>query len=72
MKILTELRVKITEGEAARVYAKGTNNLQAYLKVLEGDGYGNQTNKEANAVAKRLYKEAIDLWTQITQWLISV
>ena len=39
MKILTELRVKITEGEAARIHAKGTNNLQAYLKVLEGDGY---------------------------------
>ena len=37
MKILTELQVKITEGEAARIYAKGTKNLQAYLKVLEGD-----------------------------------
>ena len=61
MKILTELQVKITEGEAARIYAKGTKNLQAYLKVLEGDGYRNQTNKEANAVAKRLYHEAVDL-----------
>jgi tetratricopeptide (TPR) repeat protein len=61
MKILTELQVKITEGEAARIHAKGTKNLQAYLKVLEGDGYRNQNNKEANAVAERLYQEAVDL-----------
>ena len=48
MKILTEIRVKLTEGEAARMYAKGTHNLQAYLKVLEGDGYFSQFNKESN------------------------
>jgi adenylate cyclase len=61
MKILTELRVKITEGETVRVYAKGTSNLEAYLKAMEGDGYRDQNNKEANAVAKRLYQEAIEL-----------
>ena len=36
MKILTELRVTIT-GERTRI--KETDNLQAYLKVLEGIGY---------------------------------
>ena len=56
MKILTELRVKITEGETVRIQAKGTNNLQAYLKVLEATGYGSQINKEANAVAQRLLR----------------
>ena len=61
MKILTELRVKITEGETVRIQAKGTNNLQAYLKVLEADGYGYQSNKEANAVAQRLLQEAVRL-----------
>ena len=61
MKILTELRVKITEVEAARISAKGTNNLQAYLKVLEADGYRTQSNKEANAVAMRLSQEAVEL-----------
>ena len=61
MKILTELRVKITEGETVRIQAKGTNNLQAYLKVLEATGYGYQNNKEANAVAKRLLQEAVRL-----------
>jgi len=61
MKILTELQVKLTEGETARVQAKGTNNLQAYLKVLEASGYINQGNKEAIAEAKRLLAEALRL-----------
>jgi TolB-like protein len=61
MKILTELRVKLTEGETVRVQAKGTNNLQAYLKVLEAYGYRAQGNKEGNLVAKRLLQEAIRL-----------
>ncbi|MFI5329602.1 MAG: adenylate/guanylate cyclase domain-containing protein [Desulfobaccales bacterium] len=62
MKILTELRVKIfTGGETARVVTKETNNLQAYLKVLEAAWYRNQNNKEANAVSKRLLEEAVRL-----------
>ncbi len=61
MEILTELRVRITEGETVRLQAKGTNNLQAYLKVLESVWYSNQGNKEANAVALRLSQEAVRL-----------
>jgi len=61
MKVVTELRVKISGDETGRIFAKGTNNLQAYLKVLEGNWYQNQGNKEANMVAKRLYSEAIEL-----------
>jgi TolB-like protein/Flp pilus assembly protein TadD len=61
MRILTELRVKLTHVEESRITEKGTNNLQAYLKVVEGDGYFDQQNKEANAVANRLYREALEL-----------
>ena len=35
MKILTSLRVTLTEGEMARTQAKGTNNLDAYLLFLQ-------------------------------------
>jgi adenylate cyclase len=35
MKVLTAVQVKLTMGEAARIYEKGTKNLDAYLKVLE-------------------------------------
>ena len=31
------------------------------MKVVEGDGYLSQDNKEANAVAMRLYREALEL-----------
>jgi adenylate cyclase len=61
MKILTELRVKLTEGETVRIQAKGTNNLQAYLKVLEAIGLRMQFNKEANAASLRLLQEAVRL-----------
>ena len=61
MRILTELRVKLTHVEEARILEKGTSNLQAYLKVVEGDGYFDQQNKETNAVAMRLYREALEL-----------
>ena len=72
MKILTELQVKLTEGEAARMYAKGTHNLQAYLKVLEGNGYYRQFNKESNAKAMRLYREAIELGSTLRNGLYPV
>jgi adenylate cyclase len=42
MKILTALRVQLTEGETARVIEKYTDNLQAYLKILECFGYLNE------------------------------
>jgi adenylate cyclase len=61
MKILTELRVKLTEGETVRIQAKGTKNLQAYLKVLEAIGHRMQFNKEANAASLRLLQEAVQL-----------
>ncbi len=61
MKILTELRVKLTEGETVRIQAKGTNNLQAYLKVLEAVGLRMQFNRQANAASIRLLWEAVRL-----------
>ena len=38
-KIITALRVHLTEGEIARVSDRHTNNIQAYMKILEGSGY---------------------------------
>jgi len=36
-KIITSFQVKLTEGEQASVYAKGTDNLEAYLKVMKAN-----------------------------------
>jgi adenylate cyclase len=60
-EIITSLQVKLTEGEQARVWARGTDNLQAYLKNLEGWHHASLHNKEDNAIARRLAEEAIAL-----------
>jgi len=60
-KIITSLHVKLTKGEDARVISQDTDNLEAYLKYLEGDSFFNQFNKDTNILARQLYKEAIAL-----------
>ncbi len=61
LKIITELRVKLTAGEQARSTAKGTNNLEAYLKNLEAAEAISRLTKESNAIAKKLAEEIIRL-----------
>lgn len=61
MKILTPLRVKLTEGEQARVYDRGTGNLESFMKVLEGCSYFFRFNKDDNTVARQMFDEAIAL-----------
>jgi adenylate cyclase len=61
MKIITELRVKLAEGERVRGYSKGTDNLEAYLKYLQGSGHYQKLNKEDNARARQMFEEAIAL-----------
>ena len=61
MKIMTALQVKLTEGQTARLTARGTKNLEAYLKCLEGREHLIRLNKESNALAREKLKEAIAL-----------
>jgi adenylate cyclase len=61
IKIITAMQVKLTEGEQARAVAKGTNNLEAYLKCLQANELINKSNPESNALAKQLAQEAIAL-----------
>ena len=61
MKILTAVRVKLSEGEAAHMIAKGTKNLDAYLKIMQARELANQYNKETNILARQLTEQAISL-----------
>jgi adenylate cyclase len=61
MKIITALQVKLTEGERARLMARGTQNLEAYLKLLQGREPFYTVSKEGNAQGRRLVEEAIAL-----------
>ena len=60
-KILTGLQVKLTRGEQARVWAKGTDNFEAFLKYLQANESFFQVNVEKNALARQMAKEAIAL-----------
>lgn len=59
--IVTAMEVKLTKGEAALLYARGTKNLQAYLLTLRAGEYQRKTNKEDNLRARRLCHQAIAL-----------
>jgi adenylate cyclase len=62
MKVVTAVQVKLTTGEAARCSARGTKNLDAFLKVLEAREYkGGTFNKERVERAMQLLEEAISL-----------
>ncbi len=60
-KIITAMQVKLTEGEEVRVAAKGTNNLEAYLKYLQANELINRLNSDSNALGKQFAEEAIAL-----------
>ena len=60
-KIVTALNIKLTHGDLAAVYSKGTDNLEAYLNVLQGLQYIRRGNFENLALAKKMAKEAISL-----------
>ena len=61
MNIVTALRVKLTDGEEARLRQKGVVNLEAYMKGLKARSYLRRQNKEANILARRYFEEAIAL-----------
>ena len=62
MKVLTAVQVKLTSGETARIRARGTKNLDAFLKVWQAAEYkAGAFNKERVQRAMQLIEEAIAL-----------
>jgi TolB-like protein/cytochrome c-type biogenesis protein CcmH/NrfG len=61
LKITSALSVNLTAGEQARVWAKGTKNLEAYLKLMQSREYLLMGNRESVAMAKLLAEETIAL-----------
>jgi adenylate cyclase len=60
-KIITAMQVELTEGEQIQASAKGTDNLEAYLKHLQALYKISKFDIENNASAKQLAEEAIAL-----------
>jgi adenylate cyclase len=60
-EIITELQVKLTGDEQTRIWTRGTDNLEAYLKILQYDHLGFKFKPENNALMRHLVEEAIAL-----------
>ena len=66
-KILTALQVNLTSGEQARVWAKGTKNLEAYLKLMQARESILLGNEAGTARARQLIEETIALDPQYAE-----
>ncbi len=61
IKVITALQVKLTAGEMAGMRAKGTKNIDAFMKYLQAYELQDRGNKEQNAQAKKILEEAVAL-----------
>ncbi len=60
-EIIASLQPKLMETQQAAFLAKGTDNLQAYLKWLQANEYFLKVNKDDNVLARQKAEEAIAL-----------
>jgi adenylate cyclase len=61
LKVAAALQAKLTVGDHARIMAKGTTNLDAYLKALQCREQGQRWTKEGNAALRNYAEEVIAL-----------
>jgi adenylate cyclase len=60
-EIIAALNVELTQGEQARAAAKGTDNLEAYLKFMQAQENVYRHTIESNALAQQLAQAALTL-----------
>jgi adenylate cyclase len=61
MKVITALQVELTAGEMVGMIAKGTKNIDAFIKYLQAYELIASASKERNAHARKILEEAIAL-----------
>jgi adenylate cyclase len=61
MKIVTAMRVKLTEGEQARLLGKRAKNLDVYLKAMEAHAAWSKGTKEGYIRFGQLAQEIVDM-----------
>jgi adenylate cyclase len=61
LQLLTALQVKLTKGDQARYAAKGTKNLEAYLKYMKGWEHLARGSHDDYILARQMCEEAIAL-----------
>jgi adenylate cyclase len=62
MKIVAAMQLKLTEGDKAYLLRpKGTDNIEAYLKFLEGYHHYNRFSPDGLQLARKIFEEVITL-----------
>ena len=61
MNVLTALEVKLVGGHASLLISRGTENLEAYLTILQGREFYERSNRESNFMARQKFEEALAL-----------
>ena len=61
LKIIETMQIKLTMGEQARLWEGGTNNIQAYDKLMRGTECFLRINEKDNKQARQYLMEAIKL-----------
>ena len=61
LETLKALDVKLSRGDVSRVHAMGTNNLEAYIKLLQGREIFQHQTKESNIQSRQLFEEVIKI-----------
>jgi len=61
MKIIESLQLKLTEGSYARVLARGTDDIEAYLEFLQAIQIFRRFTKEDNFRSRKMFEEVISL-----------
>jgi adenylate cyclase len=61
LRILKTVHEKLQPGVYLRILGRGARNLEAFLKAMEAREWFYRANKEDNAMARKLYEEAIAL-----------
>jgi adenylate cyclase len=68
LKVLTTIRVKLTEGELFSGYGKyygGKQGLDCYLKIMEGNDLVSRRNIKDNNLARRIAEEALAMCPEV-------
>ena len=61
MKVLTALEVRLVGGHTSLSISRGTDNLEAYLTVLQGREFHERSNRENNFMARQKFEDALAL-----------
>jgi len=61
MKLMHAMQIKLTFGEQVRLWEEGTNNIQAYDKLMRGTECQFRVNEKDNKLARQYHMEAIKL-----------